>query len=118
MRNAFSRLALAGGFALISALAMAAPRGYAIDIDPSAPTLGDLLDREAREAAARREHRQRVAPERAAPPAAPTQPDVTGSVNGPRVSATPYIPRGAVTVILPHPKTNAGRPIGHPEPRR
>lgn len=118
MRNAFSRLALVGGLALLSSFAIAAPRGYAIDIDPSAPTLGDLLDREAREAAARREQRQRVLPERAAPPAAPTQPDVTGSVSGPRVSATPYIPRGAVTVILPHPKTNAGRPIGKPELQR
>ncbi|MGL5448586.1 MAG: hypothetical protein ACRDBL_14860 [Rhabdaerophilum sp.] len=118
MRNAFSRLALAGGLALFSSLAIAAPRGYAIDIDPSAPTLGDLLDREAREAAARREQRQRVVPERGVPPVAPNRTDVTGSVDGPRITATPFVPRGAVTVILPHPKTHAGRPIGKSETRR
>jgi hypothetical protein len=39
-------------------------------------------------------------------------------VSGPRISATPYIPRGAVTVILPHPKTQAGRPIGQKPERR
>jgi hypothetical protein len=115
MRFALNRLAWAGGMMLVSSCLMAAPRGYAIDIDPSAPTLGDLLDREAREAAARREQKQRAAPERPAPPSAA---DVTGSIHAPRISATPHIPRGAVTVILPHPKTHAGRPIGHPQPRR
>jgi hypothetical protein len=118
MRPALSRLAWAGGIALISSVAVAAPRGYAIDIDPSAPTLGELLDREARDAAARREQRQKALPERPAAPSALASPDVTGSVAGPRITATPYIPRGAVTVILPHPKAGAGRPIGHPQPRR
>lgn len=118
MRYALRRLACAGGISLLSFVAMAAPRGYAIDIDPSAPTLGDLLDREAREAAARREQRQRVVPERPASPSALAPPEVTGSIGGPRISATPYIPRGAVTVILPHPKAQAGRPIGNPQPKR
>lgn len=118
MRYALRRLACAGGFTLLSFVAMAAPRGYAIDIDPATPTLGDLLDREARDAAARREQRQRVVPERPAAPSALAPPDATGSIGGPRISATPYIPRGAVTVILPHPRTQAGRPIGQPLPKR
>ncbi|MBN8534056.1 MAG: hypothetical protein J0L51_08185 [Rhizobiales bacterium] len=118
MRYAFSRLACAGGMVLVSSFVMAAPRGYAIDIDPSTPTLGDLLDREAREAAARREQQKRSLPERPASPAALAPADSTGSIGGPRITATPFIPRGAVTVILPHPKVNAGRPIGHPQPRR
>ena len=118
MRFALSPLACAGGILLASSWAMAAPRGYAIDFEPSAPTLGDLLDREARDAAARREQLQRKVPERPAAPSVLAPADATGSINGPRISATPFIPRGAVTVILPHPKTQAGRPIGHPQTRR
>jgi hypothetical protein len=119
MRSAFSCLAFASALSVFSFGAHAAPRGFAIDIDPSAPTLGELLDREAREAAFRREQqRQRAIPVPTVPPVAPTRSDVTGSISGPRISATPYIPRGAVTVILPHPKTNAGRPISHQPARR
>jgi hypothetical protein len=115
MRFAFLRLAAVIGFAGLSSFAPAAPRGYAIDISPSSPTLGDLLDREAREAAEKRA-RQRVVPPapRVAPPAA--APEITGSVSPPRITANPQVPRGAVTVILPHPKTQSGRPIA--EPRR
>jgi hypothetical protein len=118
MRFALSRLACAGGILLVSTWVMAAPRGYAIDFEPSAPTLGDLLDREARDAAVRREQLQRKVPERPAAPSALAPADATGSINGPRITATPYIPRGAVTVILPHPKSQAGRPVGHPQTRR
>jgi hypothetical protein len=56
--------------------------------------------------------------ERVPAPTVPGQRDETGSIAGPRVSATPHIPRGAVTVILPHPKTNAGRPISQNPLRR
>lgn len=59
----------------------ARPAGFSIDPDPNSPTLGDILDGEARANAPRPALKQ-VAP-----------PPVTVS--------TPYVPRAAVTVLAP-----------------
>ena len=107
MRFAFvSASLLAGFFFAVMAPASAAPPRNAIDFDSSAPTLGELLDREAREAAARRAPPPRPEPPRNAPPA-----DQTGSIAPRRVTQEPQLPRNAVTVILPHPRKGAGRPV-------
>jgi hypothetical protein len=107
MRFAFLSASLLAGLSLAAlAPASAAPPRNAIDFDASAPTLGELLDREAREAAARRAPPPRPEPPRQAPPA-----DQTGSIPPRRVTQEPQLPRNAVTVILPHPRKGAGRPV-------
>jgi hypothetical protein len=105
--------------------ARAASRSSSIDIDPGSPTLGEMLDREAvarrpareAEARARAEEaraREEEAQARAAAEAerlARSVPETTGTVEPRRITRDPSVPRGAVTVILPHPKTGAGRPV-------
>ncbi|MCU0819685.1 MAG: hypothetical protein MUF11_10325 [Beijerinckiaceae bacterium] len=92
----------------------AASRPAAIDIDPSSPTLGEMLDREAAAMRrAREEQRAREAAERAA-----RTPEITGSIASKRIVQEPALPRGAVTVILPHPKLSAGRPVSLKPERR
>ncbi|PPD13804.1 MAG: hypothetical protein CTY25_11140 [Methylobacterium sp.] len=104
--------------AVFSGAILAEPRAAsqpsAIDIDPASPTLGELLDREAdAQRRAREEQRAREAAERAA-----RQPDITGSLPQRRIVQQPNVPRGAVTVILPHPKLSAGRPVPSRPERR
>ncbi|MCA3626360.1 MAG: hypothetical protein IOC49_03885 [Methylobacterium sp.] len=92
----------------------AASRASAIDIDPSSPTLGEMLDREAATLRrAREEQRAREAAEKAR-----TTPEITGSIAPKRIVQEPNVPRGAVTVILPHPKVSAGRPVSAKPERR
>lgn len=94
--------------------ASAAPRS-AIDLDPASPTLGEMLDREA---AARRQAREAEARARAEAERAARMPETTGSILPRRVVQEPSLPRGAVTVILPHPKASAGRPISSKPDKR
>lgn len=107
MRSAFSWVVLAAGLACASSpAAFAAPPKNTIDFESSAPTLGELLDQEAREAAARR-----APPPKPQPPKVPQSDEETGSIGPRRVTQNPQLPRNAVTVILPHPRQGAGRPV-------
>jgi hypothetical protein len=115
MRNLRKTVLLAALFSGASLAEInAASRPSTIDIDPSSPTLGEMLDREAAaERRAREEKRAREAAERAA-----RVPEITGTITPRRVVQEPSVPRGAVTVILPHPKLSAGRPVSLKPERR
>lgn len=80
------RLPLAGGLFAFMAAIPAFPAGFPIDPDPRSPTLGDILDSEAR-----------------ARKAVPLPPVRT-------VRTEPVIPRGAVTVWAPGVKARPARP--------
>lgn len=64
--------------------ANARPAGFAIDPDPNSPTLGDILDREAKANAPR-----------------PALKPVEAPPSAPVTVSTPYVPRAAVTVLAP-----------------
>lgn len=87
MRHVLSGAGLVSGVLSLlvaaSGAANARPAGFAIDPDPNSPTLGDILDREARASA----------PRPALKPVEVPPAPVTVS--------TPYVPRAAVTVLAP-----------------
>lgn len=97
MRHVFSGAGLASGILSVMVAACGAanarPAGFAIDPDPNSPTLGDILDREAKANGPR----PALKPVEAPPP-------VTVS--------TPYVPRAAVTVLAPRVRSR-----GEPEKR-
>ncbi len=86
MRNLRKTVLLAALFSGASLAEMnAASRPSSIDIDPSSPTLGEMLDREAAAMRrAREEQRAREAAERAA-----RAPEITGSISPRRVVQEP-----------------------------
>lgn len=93
---------------------------FAIDIDPSSPTLGDLLDRESRttRTPAKTSANPRVAP--SAPVSAPPPAQATAPVALPlprSVSSEPIVPRNAATVNVKRAKSRTPLPPTRPKPQ-
>lgn len=126
------RKALGAALLLCLAAPQAMAASFAIDPDPSSPTLGEMLEREARRPGQKTEPRMPASPRerRMTPPIpasreAPPRPQVIGlpqggPASGPApsarvVTAVPSVPRDASTVIVPRPPQ---RPAAAREIRR
>ena len=82
---------------------------FAIDIDPSSPTLGDLLDRESKS--------KLPAKPSTSPRTTPDTP-VQATPPAPRsISSEPIVPRNAVRVNVPRAKSRAPLPPTRPKPQ-